>query len=61
VPVDFLGTGNVAEIEEEHVLITFEEAEGRIAEVLGQPPGADEHLGVAIAATGDRRIGSMDG
>jgi hypothetical protein len=51
----------VAEIEEEHVLITFEEAEGRIAEVLGQPPGADEHLGVAIAATGDRRIGSMDG
>ncbi len=60
MPVDLHRTGDVAGVVEKDILIGFDYDEAGSAEVLLQPVGADEPLGVCIVGEGWGRIG-LDG
>ncbi len=57
VPVDLHGAGDVAGLVEQHVLVGLDDDEPGRAEVVGEPLGRDEALGVRVR--GDLRVGGV--
>ncbi len=55
VPVDLHGTGNVAGLVEQHVFVGLDDDEAGFTEVLGEPLGGDETLGMGVL--GELRCG----
>ena len=60
-----IAPGNVAGVIEQNVLIGFDDHQIRVVEMLGQPIGRDQALGVGVALEllggvgGDRQNGSF--
>ena len=57
MPVDLLRVLDVAEIVEQHVLIALDDADLRIVEMLREPLGGHEHLGMHVSLGGDPLVG----
>ena len=48
VPVDLDGAGDVPGLVEQHVLVGLDDDQARLTEVLGEPVGGDETLGMGV-------------
>ncbi len=55
MPVDLDGTGDVAAVVEQHVLVRLDDHQAGVAQVLGQPLGRDQALGVGVLRRAWRR------
>jgi hypothetical protein len=56
-PVDLDGAGDVAGGVEEGVFVRFDDADGGVVEVLGDPFGGDQDFGMGVPACSDFGVG----
>ena len=61
VPVDLDGAGDVPGVVEQHVLVGLDHHEAGVVQVLGQPLGGDEQLGVGVLGSSGESSGATVG